>query len=168
MESLSWIWFLASSQAVFGHTGNENETASASTPTSSAFGAMANFLVPKLSVGLPGSLSHERSSNSDQSKLIRRERHAVRPPVEHNWSLSGSGADVKPPQIFQHELLQNFSINMFCKVWILAIWVLSWVVTLYNIAFFMRVSVFPLISINSLFWFRLVVFPRECSSFFLI
>jgi hypothetical protein len=24
---------------------------------------------------------------------------------------------LKPPQIFQHEFLQNFSINMFCKVW---------------------------------------------------
>lgn len=106
-----------SSQAVFGQTGNENETTSTPTATPSAFGAMASFLVPKLSVGLPGNLSHERSSNSaDQSKIMRRERHAVRPPVEHNWSLPGRSADFKPPQIFQHELLQNFSINMFCKV----------------------------------------------------
>ncbi|KAH9694153.1 Stromal processing peptidase [Citrus sinensis] len=94
-------------EAVFGHTGNENETASASTPTSSAFGAMANFLVPKLSVGLPGSLSHERSSNSDQSKLIRRERHAVRPPVEHNWSLSGSGADIPVNKVRTYGDLRN-------------------------------------------------------------
>ncbi|KAJ4702388.1 stromal processing peptidase, chloroplastic-like [Melia azedarach] len=104
-------------EAVFGQTGNENETTSTPTATPSAFGAMASFLVPKLSVGLPGNLSHERSSNSaDQSKIMRRERHAVRPPVEHNWSLPGRSADFKPPQIFQHELLQNFSINMFCKI----------------------------------------------------
>lgn len=78
---------------------------------------MASFLVPKLSVGLAGGLSHERSSNSaEQSKIMKKERHAVRPPVKHNWSLPGSGGDVKPPQIFQHELLQHFSINMFCKV----------------------------------------------------
>lgn len=78
---------------------------------------MASFLVPKLSVGLAGSLSNERSSSSaDQSKIIKKERHAVRPPVKHNWSLPGSVANTNPPQIFQHELLQNFSINMFCKV----------------------------------------------------
>ncbi|KAL5778469.1 hypothetical protein ACOSP7_011395 [Xanthoceras sorbifolium] len=104
-------------EAVFGKTGLENETASSPTPSPSAFGAMASFLVPKLSVGLSGSSSHERSSSpADQSKIIKKERHAVRPPVEHNWSLPGSGAAIKPPQIFQHELLQNFLINMFCKV----------------------------------------------------
>ncbi|XWS24637.1 hypothetical protein CRYUN_Cryun28dG0119700 [Craigia yunnanensis] len=102
-------------EAVFEQTSLENETASS--PTSSAFGAMANFLVPKLSAGFAGSLSHERSSNSeDQSKISKKERHAVRPPVKHNWSLLGHNTDMKPPQIFQHELLQNFSINMFCKI----------------------------------------------------
>ncbi|OMP10324.1 hypothetical protein COLO4_04620 [Corchorus olitorius] len=102
-------------EAVFGQTGIENEIASP--PTSSAFGAMASFLVPKLSAGLAGSLSHERSSNSvDQSKIIKKERHAVRPPVTHNWSLPGHHTEMKSPQIFQHELLQNFSINMFCKI----------------------------------------------------
>jgi len=75
---------------------------------------MASFLVPKLSVGLGGN-SIERSV-MDQSKIFNKERQAVRPPVKHNWSLPGSGADLKAPQIFQHELLQNFSINMFCKV----------------------------------------------------
>ncbi|KAF7836553.1 stromal processing peptidase, chloroplastic [Senna tora] len=101
-------------QAVFGKTGVDNEKASVSTP--SAFGAMASFLVPKHSVGLGGN-SIERPANSvDQSKIFNKERHAVRPPVTHNWSLPGSSTDVKPPQIFQHELLQNFSINMFCKV----------------------------------------------------
>ncbi|KAK8512681.1 hypothetical protein V6N12_075249 [Hibiscus sabdariffa] len=74
-------------EAVFEQTGLENETASP--PTSSAF---------------------------DQSKVLKKERHAVRPPIKHNWSLPGHKTDVKPPQIFQHELLQNFSINMFCKI----------------------------------------------------
>ncbi|XP_027359777.1 stromal processing peptidase, chloroplastic [Abrus precatorius] len=101
-------------EAVFGQTGVENEKGSVATP--SAFGAMASFLVPKLSVGLGGN-SIERSANTmDQSKIFSKERQAVRPPVKHNWSLPGSSADVKLPQIFQHELLQNFSINMFCKI----------------------------------------------------
>lgn len=101
-------------QAVFGQTGVENEKGSVANP--SAFGAMASFLVPKLSVGLGGN-SIERTANTmDQSKIFNKERQAVRPPVKHNWSLPGSSADSKPPQIFQHELLQNFSINMFCKV----------------------------------------------------
>lgn len=101
-------------QAVFGQTGLDNEKGSVATP--SAFGAMASFLVPKLSVGLGGN-SIERSANTmDQSKISNKERHAVRPPVKHNWSLPGSSTNLKPPQIFQHELLQNFSINMFCKV----------------------------------------------------
>lgn len=100
-------------QAVFGQTGQENGSA----PTPSAFGAMASFLVPKLSVGLTGNLPTERSSNSiDQTKLLKKEKHTVRPPVKHNWSLPGSSMHLKPPQIFQHELIQNFSFNMFCKV----------------------------------------------------
>ncbi|KAK8997104.1 hypothetical protein V6N11_020593 [Hibiscus sabdariffa] len=74
-------------EAVFEQTDLENETASP--PTSSAF---------------------------DHSKVLKKERHAVRPPIKHNWSLPGHKTDVKPPQIFQHELLQNFSINMFCKI----------------------------------------------------
>ncbi|KAG5090048.1 hypothetical protein JHK86_002660 [Glycine max] len=101
-------------EAVFGQTGADNEKGSVATP--SAFGAMASFLVPKLSVGSSGN-SIERSANAmDQSKVFNKERQAVRPPVKHNWSLPGSGADLMPPQIFQHELLQNFSINMFCKI----------------------------------------------------
>ncbi|KAL3818489.1 hypothetical protein ACJIZ3_004394 [Penstemon smallii] len=102
-------------EAVFGQTGTQNEVATA--PTSSPFGAMASFLVPKLSVGLANGLSHERSSVSmEQSKSFRKERHAVRPPVQHNWSIPGSFTESKLPQIFQHELLQNFLINMFCKI----------------------------------------------------
>ncbi|KAJ8774389.1 hypothetical protein K2173_011638 [Erythroxylum novogranatense] len=101
-------------ETIFGQP-LENETAA--TPTSSAFGAMANFLVPKLSVGLAGSSSLEApSSAADQSKILTKERPTIRPPVKHNWSFTGSNADVKPPQIFQHELLQNFSVNIFCKI----------------------------------------------------
>ncbi|GFP89439.1 probable zinc protease pqql, partial [Phtheirospermum japonicum] len=100
-------------EAVFGQTGAQTEASSVA-PTTSAFGAMANFLVPKLSVGLSGGLNQPGSV--EQSKNLRKERHAVRPPVQHDWSIPGSYADAKPPQIFQHELLQNFSINMFCKI----------------------------------------------------
>ncbi|XP_050363025.1 stromal processing peptidase, chloroplastic-like [Argentina anserina] len=100
-------------EAVFGQTGQENGSA----PTPSAFGAMASFLVPKLSAGLSGNFPTEISSNSiDQTKLLKKEKHTVRPPVKHNWSLPGSSMDLKPPQIFQHELIQNFSFNMFCKI----------------------------------------------------
>ncbi|XP_047261554.1 stromal processing peptidase, chloroplastic-like [Capsicum annuum] len=100
---------------VFGQTEMDNESNSA--PSPSAFGAMASFLVPKLTVGLSSSSTHDRSSLSlDQSKALWKERHAVRPPVQHNWSLPGHNNDAKTPQIFQHELLQNFSINVFCKV----------------------------------------------------
>ncbi|KAM7253324.1 hypothetical protein ACFE04_025942 [Oxalis oulophora] len=104
-------------EAVFGQTGPENELPTAPSPPPNAFGAMASFLVPKLSVGLTGGFSQEKSSTSaDQSKVIKRERHAVRPPVNHNWSLPGSSKHMNTPQIFQHELLQHFSINMFCKI----------------------------------------------------
>ncbi|KAL8170335.1 hypothetical protein V2J09_022139 [Rumex salicifolius] len=103
-------------EAVFGQTGLENEVVTPPSSTMNAFGAMASFLVPKLSVGLNGTPSHEKTPVSDQSKVIRKERHAVRPPVKHNWSLSSSSGTVESPQIFQHELLQNFSFNMFCKI----------------------------------------------------
>ncbi|GAA0138514.1 metalloprotease [Lithospermum erythrorhizon] len=102
-------------ETVFGHAGMENEQIT--TPTPSAFGAVANFLVPKLPGGLANSLSHDKSTvSSEQSKTLRKERHAVRPPVQHNWCLPDNNVNMKPPQIFQHELLQNFSINMFCKI----------------------------------------------------
>ncbi|KAI3824598.1 hypothetical protein L1987_06062 [Smallanthus sonchifolius] len=96
-------------KGVFGQKHVDNEAPVA--PKTSAFGAMANFLVPKFTGGISAD-----SSNMNQSKLPKKERHAVRPPVEHNWSLPGRHEDLKSPQIFQHELLQNFSINMFCKI----------------------------------------------------
>ncbi|KAK4804060.1 hypothetical protein SAY86_003877 [Trapa natans] len=101
-------------ESMLGETGLENE--SVSPPTPSAFSAMASFLVPKLPVGLSGGSSHDKSKFPDQAKVVRKERHVIRPPVTHNWSIPGNPADLKSPQIFQHELLQNFSINMFCKI----------------------------------------------------
>ncbi|XP_057470315.1 stromal processing peptidase, chloroplastic isoform X2 [Actinidia eriantha] len=102
-------------EAVFGQTGMENEAVAA--PTSSAFGGLGSFLLPKLGVGLAGNLSHDRPVvSAEQSKILKKERHAVRPPVKHNWSFPGNNEFVKPPEIFHHELLQNFSINMFCKI----------------------------------------------------
>lgn len=109
------LLFVIKMQAVFSQTGSENETVASPPPTPNAFGAMASFLVPKLSAGLGGT-SQDKASSSDQSKVTKKERHAIRPPVRHNWSLPGSGRVSDPPQIFQHELLQNFSFNMFCKV----------------------------------------------------
>ncbi|ERN11452.1 hypothetical protein AMTRI_Chr03g43670 [Amborella trichopoda] len=103
-------------EAMFGKTYVENETTPTRTP-SNAFGAMASFLVPKLPSGLAGSLSSERSATSaEQVKPSQKERHAIRPPVKHRWCLPGTGQEIEPPQIFQHELLQNFSINLFCKI----------------------------------------------------
>lgn len=102
-------------EIVFGQTLEENEVPAVHTP--SAFGAMASFFAPKLPGSLAGSLSLDRSSNSlDQLKPTKMEKHAVRPPIKHNWSLPGFGHNAKSPEIFQHELIQNFSINMFCKI----------------------------------------------------
>ncbi|KAL7592415.1 hypothetical protein Lser_V15G32592 [Lactuca serriola] len=103
-------------EAVFGTKHAINETPVP--PKTSAFGAMASFLVPKFTGGISADSSHDRSSSLqvDQSKVVKKERHAIRPPVEHNWSLPERNEDLISPQIFQHELLQNFSINMFCKI----------------------------------------------------
>ncbi|KAL9253734.1 Stromal processing peptidase, chloroplastic-like protein [Drosera capensis] len=103
-------------QAVFGQAGLQRET-NASLPTEpNAFGAIANFLVPKFSVGLGASLSQDKLAIPDQAKFTKKERHAIRPPVSHNWSLPGINKVADPPRIFQHELLQHFSFNMFCKI----------------------------------------------------
>ena len=101
-------------QAVFEHTLSENE--GNLVPSSSPFGAMASLFAPKLPGGFAANLSGEKSPATDKIKPVKRERQAVRPPVEHKWSLPGVAQDAKPPAIFQHELIQSFSINMFCKV----------------------------------------------------
>ncbi|KAL5225808.1 hypothetical protein ABZP36_012447 [Zizania latifolia] len=100
--------------AVFEHTLQENDTAPMS--TASLFGAMASLFAPKLPGGLATSPTGERSPAADKIKLVKRERQTVRPPVEHKWSLPGVAQDANPPAIFQHELIQSFSINMFCKI----------------------------------------------------
>ena len=101
-------------QAVFEHTHSENE--GNLVPSSSPFGAMASLFAPKLPGGFAANLSGEKSPATDKIKPVKRERQAFRPPVEHKWSLPGVAQDAKPPAIFQHELIQSFSINMFCKV----------------------------------------------------
>ncbi|KAL5199647.1 hypothetical protein ABZP36_020850 [Zizania latifolia] len=101
-------------EALFEHTLQENDAAPMS--TASPFGAMASLFAPKLPGGLAASLTGERSPAADKIKPVNRERQAVRPPVEHKWSLPGVAQDAKPPAIFQHELIQSFSINMFCKI----------------------------------------------------
>ncbi|CAM6089817.1 unnamed protein product [Calypogeia fissa] len=44
-----------------------------------------------------------------------KERHALRPPVRHEFSVPSAAGLLKRPFVFQHELLQNFSISLFCK-----------------------------------------------------
>ncbi|KAL6873468.1 hypothetical protein ACP4OV_013550 [Aristida adscensionis] len=101
-------------EAVFEHTLSENEAGPLS--NTSPFGAMASLFAPKLPGGFAANLTGERSPATDKIKPVKRERQAIRPPVEHKWSLPGVAQDAKPPAIFQHELIQSFSINMFCKI----------------------------------------------------
>ncbi|WVZ79335.1 hypothetical protein U9M48_026926 [Paspalum notatum var. saurae] len=101
-------------EAVFEHTLSENE--GNPVPSASPFGAMASLFSPKLPGGFAANLTGEKSPAADKIKPAKRERQAVRPPVEHKWSLPGVAQDAKPPAIFQHELIQSFSINMFCKI----------------------------------------------------
>lgn len=56
------------------------------------------------------------SSDSPPAAPVRKERHSIRPPVKHQWSVPSPSGSVKNPHVFQHELLQNFSLSMFCKV----------------------------------------------------
>eukprot|EP00897_Mesotaenium_endlicherianum_P002978 jgi/Mesen1/2708/ME000168S01777 len=56
---------------------------------------------------------------------VLKERHKLRPPVEHRWSTQNMrfaksgypapGGMQITPHVFQHELLQNFSMSIFCK-----------------------------------------------------
>ncbi|CAK9190868.1 unnamed protein product [Sphagnum troendelagicum] len=59
--------------------------------------------------------SHENINHTAITVTTHKERHSVRPPVRHTWSLPGARSQLKKPFIFQHELLQNFSISLFCK-----------------------------------------------------
>lgn len=102
--------------AVFGRTPSGSDFSVAQPPN--AFGTMASFLAPKLPSALAGAVIGETPPplGAQQSKQLKKERHAVRPPVKHKWSLPGAGQEFKKPYIFQHELLQNFSIHLFCKI----------------------------------------------------
>ncbi|KAL3693392.1 hypothetical protein R1sor_007043 [Riccia sorocarpa] len=56
----------------------------------------------------------EPSTLPDEPPKLKK-RHPVRPPVVHNFSVPGGLGVLKRPFVFQHELLQNFSISLFCK-----------------------------------------------------
>lgn len=66
-----------------------------------------------------------QSSSSPTVPPVKKERHKIRPPVEHRWSTqnlkesrngySAKSEEESVPHVFQHELLQNFSMSIFCK-----------------------------------------------------
>lgn len=73
-----------------------------------------------------GELHPSSASSSEASPIaIPKTRHKIRPPVEHRWSgqnleyaqigTAAPPGTVVMPSIFQHELLQNFSLTLFCK-----------------------------------------------------
>jgi len=72
---------LVAMQAVFEHTLSENE--GNSVPGGSPFGAMASLFAPKLPGGFAANLTGEKSPVTNKIKPVKRERQAVRPPVEH-------------------------------------------------------------------------------------
>eukprot|EP00252_Welwitschia_mirabilis_P010086 TRINITY_DN231_c0_g1_i1.p1 TRINITY_DN231_c0_g1~~TRINITY_DN231_c0_g1_i1.p1 ORF type:complete len:1279 (+),score=278.22 TRINITY_DN231_c0_g1_i1:185-4021(+) len=100
--------------AAFGRVPSRSEQPPL--PPPNAFGTMASFLAPKLPTILTGAVTGDKLPNAQQPSITIKERHAVRPPVKHEWSTPGGGRKPKQPYIFQHELLQNFSIHFFCKV----------------------------------------------------
>lgn len=78
-------------------------------------GPAAHLQMPKLQNFLIGAGIVEPPAPATVPPPIRKERHAVRPPVKHEWSSPQPGVETKP-HIFQHELLQTFSLSLFCKV----------------------------------------------------
>lgn len=93
-----------------------------SSPPPSSLSPLQNPMAKLFANNFMGaSLSKERENAAiskalENSNAVKRERQAVRPPVEHEWSLPGLNQTPKPPQIFQHEMIPNFSLNMFAKV----------------------------------------------------
>lgn len=77
-------------------------------------GPTSHLQMPNLQSFLAGPGVLEPSAVTPPVQPIRKERHALRPPVNHEWSLPRPG-ERKKPHIFQHELLQNFSMSLFCK-----------------------------------------------------
>ncbi|KAJ7516395.1 hypothetical protein O6H91_22G056800 [Diphasiastrum complanatum] len=86
----------------------------ASHSTASMTGLNAHLQIPKLQRQVTAVVAEPLPIPSLPTP-IRKERHALRPPVKHNWSLPGTSVMVKRPHIFQHELLQNVSISLFSK-----------------------------------------------------
>ncbi|KAH7434480.1 hypothetical protein KP509_06G019300 [Ceratopteris richardii] len=77
-------------------------------------GPAAHLQMPKLQNFLIGAGIVDPSPAFSTPSPAKKERHAVRPPVKHEWSSPQSGKKMKP-FIFQHELLQTFSLSLFCK-----------------------------------------------------
>eukprot|EP00250_Pteridium_aquilinum_P006240 c16198_g1_i1 orf=144-3938(+) len=77
-------------------------------------GPAAHLQMPKLQNFLIGTGIVDPPPVVPVPPPVRKERHALRPPVKHEWSSPRPGVEMKP-HIFQHELLQTFSLSMFCK-----------------------------------------------------
>lgn len=77
-------------------------------------GPAAHLQMPKLQNFLIGAGIVEPPAAVPVPQPIKKERHALRPPVKHEWSSPRPGGETKP-HIFQHELLQTFSLSLFCK-----------------------------------------------------
>ncbi|MCO5603405.1 hypothetical protein L7F22_057555 [Adiantum nelumboides] len=77
-------------------------------------GPASHLQMPKLQSFLIGAGIVEPPAAISMPPPVRKERHALRPPVKHEWSLPRHGEERKP-HIFQHELLQTFSLSLFCK-----------------------------------------------------
>ncbi|XP_024530004.1 stromal processing peptidase, chloroplastic [Selaginella moellendorffii] len=101
-------------EAQFGSTPAGLHHANLASPLANIL-ASASQQLPKLQKGLAGPTAVDPPPVSFLSAPTRKERHAIRPPVKHSWSLPGISGENKVPYIFQHELLQNFSLNLFCK-----------------------------------------------------
>jgi len=50
--------------------------------------------------------------------LLLKARHPIRPPVRHHWGMGPLAPAERPAPVstFQHPLLQNFMLSVFCKV----------------------------------------------------
>eukprot|EP00249_Psilotum_nudum_P024970 c29336_g1_i1 orf=853-4701(-) len=83
-------------------------------PSTAKAGPSSHINIPNLKSLLTGTSGMEPTVVPAPSEQMMKKRHAVRPPVKHDWSLPKPGL-VKKPHIFQHELLQNFSLSLFCK-----------------------------------------------------
>lgn len=100
-------------EAVFGKVPPGYHTPPAEKPPVMA-GPAAHLQMPKLQSFLIGAGIVEPPAAISAPPPVRKERHSLRPPVKHEWSSPRPGEERKP-HIFQHELLQTFSLSLFCK-----------------------------------------------------